>query len=132
MCERERKVLLSDREVVRLRVLDEVRLGKRTQKGAAQLLDLSDRQVRTLLGRLHELGPKGLILGNRGRPSRRRIPDGVRQVIVEHYRGRYNGLNLTHFREMLEEREGLTPPSAEMLRRRQTRASFSGEKKICR
>jgi transposase len=116
VAERERKVQLSDREVVRLRVLDEVRHGKRTQAGAAQLLDLSDRQVRTLLHRLKRRGPAGLIHGNRGRPSKRRIPGPLRERIIEHYRGRYHGWNLAHFGEMLQEREGMTPPSGESIR----------------
>lgn len=129
MAEEERKVRLSDREVVRLRVLDEVRLGKRTQTGAAQLLDLSDRQVRTLLDRLKRRGPTGLIHGNRGRASKHRIPDPLRERIIEHYRGRYRGWNLTHFGEMLREREDMKPPSGESIRQILKRAGLWEERR---
>lgn len=129
MAETERKVQLSDREVIRLRVLDEVRLGKRTQAGAGELLDLSDRQVRTLLHRLKRRGPAGLIHGNRGRPSKRRIPEPLRERIIDHYRGRYHGWNLTHFGEMLQEREGVKPPSGESIRQILKRAGLWEERR---
>jgi hypothetical protein len=46
-----------------------------------------------------------------------RISDADRQRIVRLYRDKYEGFNLTHFREMLQEREHLASPCREMLRR---------------
>jgi transposase len=111
------EVRLSWKEAQRLQVLEEVRAGGRTQISAGRALGLSDRWIRTLLGRLKRRGAAGLAHGNRGRPPAHRIPESKRREIVELYRRKYEGFNLTHFREMLEEREGTKAPCREMLRR---------------
>lgn len=115
--DRKPEVRLSWKEAQRLQVLEEVRAGGRTQVSAAKALDLTDRWIRTLLWKLHEEGAGGLAHGNRGRSPAHRIPDSTRQRIVGLYRQKYVGFNLTHFREMLVEREGMKPPCREVLRR---------------
>ena len=117
MTERDREVRLSWREVQKLEVLKEVQAGTRTQVSAAAALGMTERWIRTLLRRLKQRGSGALVHGSRGRPSRRRIGDPLRQQIVELYRAKYGGFNLTHFREMLEEREGVHPPAREWLRK---------------
>jgi len=116
MIERDREVTLSWSEIQKFEVLKEVQSGRRTQASAAHALGMTDRWIRTLLKRVTEKGPSALRHGNRGRPSRRRIAPALRGQIVELYRGKYAELNLTHFREMLQEREGLKPPGREWLR----------------
>lgn len=111
------EVRLSWKEAQRLQVLEEVRAGGRTQVSAAKALEVTDRWVRTLLRKLRLEGPGGLAHGNRGRSPAHRIADATRQRIVELYRQKYAGFNLTHFREMLVEREGTKPPCREVLRR---------------
>lgn len=115
--DRDWEVRLSRKEVQRLQVLEEVRAGSRTQVSAAKALGLTDRWIRALLRKLKHHGAAGLAHGNRGRPSAHRIPDALRRRIVELYRQRYPGFNLTHFREMLVDREGMKPPCREGLRR---------------
>lgn len=115
--DRKPEVRLSHREVQRLTVLEEVRSGGRTQISAAKALGVTDRWIRALLAKLQRRGAAGLAHGNRGRRSPRRIADSLRQRILQHYRQKYSGFNLTHFREMLIEREGLKPPCREVLRR---------------
>jgi transposase len=117
MSERDRRIEMSHREIQKLEILKEVRAGGRTQVSAAQALGVTDRWIRSLLGRLERGGAKALIHGNRGRPASNRISDGLRERIAELYRSRYPDFNLTHFGEMLEERENLEPPSREMIRR---------------
>src|SRR5688572_3856036 len=116
MSERDREVTLSWSEIQKLEVLKEVETGRRTQVSAAQTLGVTDRWIRSLLKRLHRGGASALIHGNRGRRSSRRLPEASRQRIVELYRGKYAGLNLTHFRELIVERERLKPPGRELLR----------------
>lgn len=116
MSERDPEVTLSWREIQKLEVLKEVETGRRTQVSAAQTLRVTDRWIRSLLKRLHRGGASALIHGNRGRPSQRRFPERTRHKIVELYRTKYAELNLTHFRELLVEREGLKPPGRELLR----------------
>jgi len=116
MSERDWEVTLSWSEIQKLEVLKEVQSGRRTQASAAHALGITDRWIRTLLKRVAEKGPSALRHGSRGRPSRRRIHEALREQIVGLYRGKYAELNLTHFREMLQEREALKPPGREWLR----------------
>jgi len=108
---------LSWKEVQKLRMLEEVRGGKRTQKSAAQALGITDRWVRTLLKRLSRQGAIGLAHGNRGRVPSNQILEASRARIACLYRETYEGFNLTHFREMLREREKMAAPCRETLRR---------------
>jgi hypothetical protein len=75
----EERIELSARERERLKVLHEVEQGHLRQIDAAHRLRLSDRQVRRLLGRLRTGGDGGLVHRLRGRPSNRKIPEGIEQ-----------------------------------------------------
>jgi len=83
---------------------------------AAGLLCLSVRQIKRLKKRMREDGEAALAHANRGRPSPRRLPDAVRQRIVQLSRGTYAGFNDHHLCEKLVEREGFSL-SRETLRR---------------
>jgi len=117
MRDRSREITVSWKDAQRLKILEEVRGGSRTQVSAARSLGITDRWIRRLLQKLKRRGVAGLVHGNRGRPSKRRIPDGTRERIVRLYRDRYERFNLTHFREMLLERERVKAPCREILRR---------------
>lgn len=117
MEEKKPEVRLSWKEGQRLTILEAVRAGVRTQVSAAKALGLTDRWIRTLIRRLEENGPGGLAHGNRGRSPAHRIPDTARERIVHLYRDKYHDFNLTHFREMIQEREHLAAPCREMVRR---------------
>jgi hypothetical protein len=75
----EERIELSTRERERLKILHEVEQGHLRQIDAARGLRLSDRQVRRLLGRLRQAGDRGLVHRLRGRPSNRKIPEGLAQ-----------------------------------------------------
>ena len=79
------------------RVLD----GVISQRRAAELLGVSDRQVRRLQRGYEEEGVRGLVSKRRGRPSNRRIDDGVRSAIVSRLRTRYQGFGPTLAAEYL-------------------------------
>ena len=96
---------LSAKEIARYGVIQNTIEGYLNVDLAAEELDLSKRQVFRLKRKLKEEGIEGLIHGNRGRASPRRIPDPVRDTIDYLYRGKYDGFNISHFTEMLEERE---------------------------
>lgn len=110
------EVVLSWKEQEKLKVLQEILSGTRTQVSAARTLGITDRWVRTLVKRLKSRGAQGLVHGNRGRTPVNRVSNTLRQRVLELYRDRYEGFNLTHFREMLQQREGLQPPCRESLR----------------
>ena len=56
-------------ELDRLTLMRELGDGRLTQRQAAQLLGVSERQVRHIVWRYEREGPEGLIHRSRGRPS---------------------------------------------------------------
>ena len=66
--ERKDPVTLTQKEQKRLRVISEVQAGRRSVAEAAELLSLSERQVRRLRADLEQQGAAALAHGNRGRP----------------------------------------------------------------
>ena len=68
---------MSTKELERYSVLDAVRKKTLTQDKAAELLGITDRQVRNLLTLLTNKGPHGLISQKRGRASNRTKPSGL-------------------------------------------------------
>ena len=73
------RIALSQRERDRLKVLHEVERGHLTQVEGARRLELSDRQVRRLLGRVRAEGDRGLVHRLRGQPSNRKLAAPVRE-----------------------------------------------------
>ena len=57
---------------------------------AAELLNLSTRQVRRLKAKIKNQGAKGLVHGNRGKSGNRSIPDQERQNIINLIRVKYS------------------------------------------
>jgi len=96
---------LSQKEIARYGVIENTIEGYLKADLAAEELCLSKRQVFRLKRKLKEEGIEGLIHGNRRRASPRRIPDPVRDTIDYLYQEKYTGFNISHFTEMLEERE---------------------------
>ena len=96
---------LSTKELARYSVIENTIEGYLKAGQAAEQLHLSIRQIFRLKKALREEGVEGLIHGNRGRPSPRRVKEYLRDTIDYLYRGKYDGFNISHFTEMLEERE---------------------------
>jgi len=100
-------ITMTVREQQRTRVLTRILMGELTMAEGSAALGLSERQLWRLRGAFVEAGPAGLVHGNRGRPSPRRLEPERRARIVE-LRERYGPINDTHFGELLAEREGIT------------------------
>ena len=98
---------LSTKEVVRYSVIENAIKGYLKASQAAEQFHLSTRQVFRLKKALRKEGIVGLIHGNKGRASPHRISEEVRDKVDFLYRGKYTGFNLSHFTEMLEEKETL-------------------------
>ena len=102
-----KEVTLHQHQQARLHVLnsvlaEEIRIGQ-----AAELMDLSERHVRRLLGAYRELGAEALAHGNRDRRPHNAVPEAVAAAVVRLAATRYPGANHTHLTELLEEHEGL-------------------------
>ena len=113
---RQETFTLSQKELQRVTIISACIKGDMACARAAGLLCLSVRQIKRLKKRMREDGEAALAHANRGRPSPRRLPDAVRQRIVQLSRGTYAGFNDHHLCEKLVEREGFSL-SRETLRR---------------
>src|SRR6202011_5694099 len=68
---------------------------------AAEIIGISDRQMRRWRERYEEFGYDGLMDRRRGRPSQKRIPLAQVEQVLGLYRDRYHDLNVRHFHEKL-------------------------------
>ena len=98
---------MSSKEARRPGLVQAALAGKVTNLEAATALGLSVRQFRRLKRAYERRGVGGLLHGNRGRVSPRRLSDADREQIVVWINGRYAGLNDTHLTEKLNELEHL-------------------------
>jgi len=88
-------IKMSIKELKRLQVVQEV-IGNRgiTQRTAALILGLSERQLRRLVRGIRKEGDRGTIHKARGRPSNRRISEEVKVKVLQLYEKKYLGLGL--------------------------------------
>ena len=70
---------------------------------AAEIIGISDRQMRRWHERYEEFGYDGLFDRRRGRPSPKRVPLATVQKVLGLYRDRYFDLNVRHFHEKLRQ-----------------------------
>lgn len=70
---------------------------------AAEIIGISDRQMRRWKQRYEEFGYDGLYDRRRGKPSPRRVPVETVEKVLGLYRETYFDLNVRHFREKLVE-----------------------------
>lgn len=102
------RITLSKEELKRYKVIEQWIQGFITGGEAAELLDLSTRQVFRLKKRILEEGETGLIHKNRGRKPAHALSDDMRQHILElHQSDRYKNCNDVHFAELLAKHEGI-------------------------
>ena len=91
----------------RLKVLHEAEKGHLTQKREGEQLKLSERWVRKLVGRLRKEGDRGILHRMRGRASKRRIPEAVRDKAVRWVKREYGDFGPTLAAEYLAKEHGL-------------------------
>jgi transposase InsO family protein len=84
-------ITMSDKEIQRLAVLQDVRDHRITQVRAAEILNLSTRQITRLLHKFNQAGISGLMHVSRGQPGHRRHDELLKSqclsIISEHLLG---------------------------------------------
>jgi transposase len=100
-------VTLSQKELQRIKVVENAVEGRLSVSEAAELLQLSDRQVKRLKQNYDSADPAWVHHGNQGRPPVHAIPEDVRNRVIEFARGKYTGFNDSHLHEKLIQAEGL-------------------------
>lgn len=96
-------IMLSQKELKRLKIIQEAISKHITQKEASSLLALSQRQIANLVQRVRREGDKGIVHRLRGRPSNRKIPQKVKDRVINLYKSRYPDFGPTLASEKLSE-----------------------------
>ena len=99
---------LSEKEMNYLEALEKLKSGDISQKTASLIMKLSTRQVRNKMRAYLKSGPKGLVHGNRGRPSRRKWSSREERLMVKLLEGPFHGFNPSFLAEKLQEVHGIT------------------------
>jgi len=103
----EDSITLRRSEQRRVQVLTQLAGGVVSVGQAAELLSLSERQVRRLAAALGSDGPAALIHGNRGRRPSNTLSEAISARVIELATTTYRGFNRHHLTEMLAEHEGI-------------------------
>ena len=99
----DKHIIMSQKEINRYDIIKKVINKELNGADAAELLNLSTRHVRRIKKRVKEKGMKGLIHGNRGRTSNRKMPDQERQNIISLIKEYYSDFGTLLASEKLEE-----------------------------
>jgi transposase len=100
-------ITMRRRDIERLRIVHKVIDKELTQVEAGAFLDLCERQIRRLIKKVEEKGAKGLVHGNRGQPSPRKMTEAEEERIASVIRAGYPDFSPLLASEKLEEREGI-------------------------
>lgn len=101
-------LIMKAKELKRLQMIRKVIDKAVNQQEAAEVLRLSDRQVRRIVKRVREEGDKGVIHRLRGRPGSHRLKEGIKQKVIALYRKNYEGFGPLLASEKMKERDHLT------------------------
>jgi len=102
------RYLMTKKELVRVHVIKSLIEDKMTSRDAAEVLNLSERQIKRLKAGVKKDGEVFVIHKNRGRKPKHTIPGEIREEIVSLVRNKYKGVNYSHLAELLREEEGIT------------------------
>ncbi len=100
-------IRMSLKELKRLKVIQEAIDRHITQKEAASMIGLSERQARRLLRAVREEGDRGIIHKARGRSSNRRMAEKVKSKAIRLYKRKYRGFGPTLASEKLMDLDGI-------------------------
>lgn len=91
MADREDILMIKPEELKRYQIIGKVFDKSINQQEAAEILALSDRQVRRIVRRVRKEGERGVVHRCRGRKGAHCIEQAVRKRILDLYRERYDG-----------------------------------------
>lgn len=121
------KILMGQKQLQRWHLIKMADGREITLKEAGEKMGVSYRQAKRIRGAIRDKGMRGLVHGNRGRPSKRRIDESIREKVLRLSKERYWDFNDSHFTEKLQKSEGVVL-SRETVRRLR-RASGQGPKR---
>jgi len=101
-------IVMRQKDLKRLHIIHKVIEGGLTQAQAAEIISLSERQIRRIVKRINEQGDSGIQHRLRGRDPHNKIPKKLVDRFVELYRKKYKGFGPTFTSEKLCENDGIT------------------------
>lgn len=100
-------IMVRQKELRCLHVIHKVLEGEITQGKAAELVSLSERQIRRIVKRIRTEGDSGIQHRLRGGQSNRKKPKKLRERVIALYRQKYKGFGPTLATEKILENEGI-------------------------
>jgi transposase len=97
-------ITMSSQEAKKFSIVQKTISKELNSSQAAQLLNLSTRQVRRLKAKVKKQGIEGVVHGSRGKPSNRRMPAKERQMIIALLHQHYSDFGPLLASEKLQER----------------------------
>jgi transposase len=125
---REEQYHLTQKEIMKLQIITQALDGTLTVRQAAELLSLSERQVKRLKKGVTLEGPSSVIHKNKSRSPAHVISDATKKKIIALKETKYEKANFSHFTELLAEHEGLVT-SRSSIQRLLTEAGIKSPKK---
>lgn len=102
-----RKVLLTMNENQKYELIKKLVDTNGNKKATALKIGCSVRHINRLIKGYRDKGKAFFVHGNRGRQPANTIPSDMKQLILDLYRTKYYNCNLTHYCELLAEKEQL-------------------------
>lgn len=101
-------IKMSIKELKRLKIIQEAIDRHITQKIAAPIIGVTERQIRRIIKAVRDEGEKGVVHKSRGRVSNKRIPDKIRNKGLMFYKKKYQDFGHTLASEKLSEIDDIT------------------------
>ena len=100
-------VTMSEKELTRLKVMEQVEEKRLLQREAAKKLKISERHVRRILKSYRQSGAAGLVSKRRGKPSNNQMAGEVKRQALDLIYSQYHDFGPTLAHEKLTEVHGL-------------------------
>ena len=110
-------LIMSKKELTRLEIIQQLQKRELRQNKAAEMLNLSTRQIKRLLARYRTNGFDGLTSKKRGKPSNHQLPGPLKQIVKDLIRQKYPDFGPTLAWEKLREIDHLENVSLSSVRR---------------
>lgn len=102
------RIIMSVKESKQIGVMEKLMQAEISQGTAAELMDISERQVRRKLARYRAHGTQGLMHRSRGKPSNNKTDESISRRIIELAGDKYANYGPTFMAEKLEENEHIS------------------------
>ena len=102
---------MTEKEIKKLNTIKKILGGECTKKEAIEKLGITARQIDRLILKYKNDGEAGFIHKNRGRESKKKISESIKEEIVNLYITEYFDYNFTHFYEEIREKYQLSAKS---------------------